>query len=122
MSMEKILREINYDIAIKEVSEKAMEIGRTKPYYSNFVEKKEVKHMANKELTRVINAQITLIMKDQEDADLNVILNDDTKSDCKEVIKNMCNDFLGADDVQVEIHDFVWIRSDSYDTRRRICG
>lgn len=46
-------------------------------------------------------------MKDQEDADLNVILNDDTKSDCKEVIKNMCNDFLGADDVQVEIHDFV---------------
>ena len=63
--------------------------------------------MAKKELTRVINAQITLIMKDQEDADLNVILNDDTKSDCKEVIKNMCNDFLGADDVQVEIHDFV---------------
>ena len=107
MSMEKILMEINYDIAIKEVSEKAMEIGRTKSYYSNFVEKKEVKHMANKELTRVINAQITLIMKDKEDADLNVILNDDTKSDCKEVIKNMCNDFLGADDVQVEIHDFV---------------
>ena len=43
MSMEKILREINYDIAINEVSEKAMEIGRMKPYYSNFVEKKEVK-------------------------------------------------------------------------------
>lgn len=107
MSMEKILREINYNVSIKEVSEKAMEIGRTKPYYSNFVEKKEVKHMAKKELTMVINAQITLIMKDQEDADLNVILNDDTKSDCKEVIKNMCNDFLGADDVQVEIHDFV---------------
>ena len=107
MSMERILREISYNLAIKEVSEKAMEIGRTKPYYSNFVEKKEVKHMAKKELTRVINAQITLIMKDQEDADLNVILNDDTKADCKEVIKNMCNDFLGADDVQVEIHDFV---------------
>ena len=107
MSMEKILMEINYDIAIKEVSEKAMEISRTKSYNSTFVEKKEVKHMANKELTRVINAQITLIMKDKEDADLNVILNDDTKSDCKEVIKNMCNDFLGADDVQVEIHDFV---------------
>ena len=46
MSMEKILREINYDIAIKEVSDKAMEIGRTKPYYSNFVGKKEVKHNA----------------------------------------------------------------------------
>ena len=106
MSMEKILREINYNIAIKEVSEKAMEIGRTKPYYSNFVEKKEVKHMAKKELTRVINAQITLIMKDQEDADLDVIMSEDTKADCKEVIKNM-NDFLGADDVQVEIHDFV---------------
>ena len=107
MSMEKILSEINYDIAIKEVSEKAMEIGRTKPYYSNFVEKKEVKHMANKELTRVINAQITLIMKNQEDGDLDVIMSEDTKEDCKEVIKNMCNDFLGADDVQVEIHDFV---------------
>ena len=107
MSMEKILREINYDISINEVSEKAMEIGRTKPYYSNFVEKKEVKHMAKKELTRVINAQITLIMKNQEDGDLDVIMSEDTKADCKEVIKNMCNDFLGADDVQVEIHDFV---------------
>ena len=60
-----------------------------------------------KELTRVINAQITLIVEDQEYVDLNVILNDETKADCKEVIKNMCNDFLGADDVQVEIHDFV---------------
>ena len=105
MSMEKILREINYDIAIKEVSEKAMEIVRTKPYYSKFNEERN-KHM-KKELTRVINAQITLIMKDQEDADLDVIMSEDTKEDCKEVIKNMCNDFLGADDVQVEIHDFV---------------
>ena len=105
MSMEKILREINYDIAIKEVSDKAMEIGRTKPYYSKFNEERN-KHM-KKELTRVINAQITLIMKDQEDGYLDVIMSEDTKADCKEVIKNMCNDFLGADDVQVEIHDFV---------------
>ena len=105
MSMEKILREINYNIAIKEVSDKAMEIGRTKPYYMNF--KEERKNPMKKELTRVINAQITLIMKNQEDGDLNVIMNEDTKADCKEVIKNICNDFLGADDVQVEIHDFV---------------
>ncbi len=102
------MRNINYNVAEKEVSSKAMEIGRTKPYYSQFLGKKEeVKNMAKKELTRVINAQITLIMKDQEDVDLNVVMAEDTKEDCKEVIKNMCNDFLGADDIQVEIHDFV---------------
>lgn len=102
MSMEKILREISYNIAIKEVSEKAMEIGRTKPYYMNF--KEERKKPMKKELTRVVNAQITLVIKEDDERFNYSIWNreEQTKN-----VKEFLMDEFGADDVQVEILDFV---------------
>lgn len=57
-----------------------------------------------KEITRVIDAKITIIESlTDEDADLIVSVKADAEENVKETLKGLYE----ADDIQVEIHDFV---------------
>lgn len=57
-----------------------------------------------KEITRIIEAQVTVIdrMKD-DDADMVVMSKKDAEKNAKDALMKM----FSADDVQVEIHDFM---------------
>lgn len=100
MSQETIIKNQKYDQAIKHCPESAMEIGRRKPYYMNFKEEKKMK----KELTKIITAQITLVVKEDDERFPNSIGNREEQA--KEV-KDFLLDEFGADDVLVEVKDFV---------------
>lgn len=58
-----------------------------------------------KEITRIIDAKITIVEKIDNTDDVDLILN--AKSDAEENVKATLHDLYNAEDVQVEIHDFV---------------